>query len=118
MRKGIRLILPITATTIVLTIWTRKLLVSVSQCHFDFIHTLVLYFVNLKFNVQTNNGVPGVGQPVAGVAGMVRRDENSISFRHFLQPHSDVVPAPAPTCRRSRGRIIIKYFLNRIPCQR
>ncbi|CAL8097103.1 unnamed protein product [Orchesella dallaii] len=56
-------------------------------------------------NNNNNMEQVGIGQPsVGGIGGVIRRDENSISFRHFLQPHSDVVPAPAPTCRsRSRG---------------
>ncbi|ODN05564.1 Angiomotin-like protein 2 [Orchesella cincta] len=56
-------------------------------------------------NNSNNMEQVGVGQPsLGGVGGVARRDENSISFRHFLQPHSDVVPSPAPTCRsRSRG---------------
>lgn len=38
------------------------------------------------------------------MGGMRLRDENALSFRHFLQPHSDVVPQPAPTrCRGTRG---------------
>ncbi|XP_021959994.1 uncharacterized protein LOC110855893 isoform X2 [Folsomia candida] len=40
------------------------------------------------------------------VGGMRLRDENALSFRHFLQPHSDVVPQPAPTrCRGTRGGV-------------
>jgi hypothetical protein len=49
--------------------------------------------------------VPGaVGGAGGGSGGGRPRDENSLSFKHFLQPHSDVVPQPAPTrLRGSRG---------------
>lgn len=41
-------------------------------------------------------------------AGGRIRDENALSFRHFLQPQSDLVPQPAPTrSRGNRGQFIL-----------